>query len=270
MAAATPRGPSPHQMEIPVLGVCQTENAAAHHRCLLPSVITSSFPGAQFCSARQQLSPEHPRWSAQQPQVSAQTRAPFRTACGQIIHVLLMQKLRALAMFFMDYMMFLAILEFLLLRISLQLPKLLNIQHNMPRRSSNHPNWLHPHSMATSYGQPYPKQSHTYSLCCTFKRMYLALDFSFLPSMYCHIAYYLMWTPNQDFKHLVRKAQNIILGLCNKWSQTTSVFTCFSSLQVEGSSRRQKSVRASALSWKMKVGQNKILKSSRGHANLAQ
>lgn len=88
------------------------------------------------------------------------TRAPFHAAHGQIIQVPFMQKLRAIAVYFIDHMIFLAILEFLLLRISIQLPKTLNIQHNM-LMNSNHSNWSHPHSMATSYGQPYPKQPHT-------------------------------------------------------------------------------------------------------------
>lgn len=34
-------------------------------------------------------------------------------------------------MVFMDYVMFLEVVEFLLMRISLELPKSLNVQHNM-------------------------------------------------------------------------------------------------------------------------------------------
>lgn len=124
MAAAAPPGQSPRQMESPVLGVCQTEHAAAHQGCLLPSAITSSFTGARFCSARQQLSPEHPS----SPRSAAHTRAPLHAARGQTIQGLLMQKLKkATAVFFIDYIIFLAILEFLLLRISIQVPKSLNI-----------------------------------------------------------------------------------------------------------------------------------------------
>lgn len=105
------------------------------------------------------------------------TRAPFHAAHGQIIRVLFVQKLRAIAMYFMDHMIFLAILELLLLRISIELPKTLNIQHNM-LMNSNHPNWLHPHSTATSYGHSYPKQSQTYSLCYIFRTMFFGTAFS--------------------------------------------------------------------------------------------
>lgn len=91
MAAATPRRPSPRQMEIPVLGVCQTDNAAACQRCrLFPSVILPSLISAQRCPCwiqadqlqRNSSLQSSPGAVPRSPRSPAQAGGPLRTSSG--------------------------------------------------------------------------------------------------------------------------------------------------------------------------------------------
>lgn len=121
MAAATPRGPMPDGDPcprcLPDRECCSTPEMSApfsHHQFLLVLFCckAAALPRApQVCSSDQGSLPHcklpnHP--------------GAFNAKAGSNIF-----------MVFMDYVMFLEVVEFLLMRISLELPKSLNVQHNM-------------------------------------------------------------------------------------------------------------------------------------------